>query len=406
MSMIPQERRNVSIDSAEKRIKNRGWVKNAAIVFLAVMLILTFFSNTFMNYSLPEVAAQYTSYSGIKSQIRGSGAVKANSTTTIKMIGTRTIKSVQVKDGDYVEEGQVLYMFEGTEDSSLKTLEKDLYEKEKEYALYKLGAGNTDTRQAYSAKQDQISEEEVKIADSKAAISRLTSDKSITNDPVIAKERAEQEIENLTESIASTDKSIADLTAQLTDSAEVASKRAAYEAAMKSLNLLVADYRAIDHYGLTPPVEEGEEEVIAPLVTNTAAYTQSVSEFVASLRQQYARYENGTEAIDANTLKSIRAILDADDIARAAYAAYYASLGSPSEQSIADGIEFFEDLKSSLEAQKKQQEKIVAVADKVSTQQTAIKASEKLVDSYKKELSTLRDAIKMEEAKGEYDVKD
>ena len=40
--------------------KRREWVKNAAIIFLSVMLVLTFFSNTFMNYSLPEVAAQYT----------------------------------------------------------------------------------------------------------------------------------------------------------------------------------------------------------------------------------------------------------------------------------------------------------------------------------------------------------
>ena len=39
--------------------KRREWVKNAAIVFLAVMLALTFFSNTIMNYSLPEVATQY-----------------------------------------------------------------------------------------------------------------------------------------------------------------------------------------------------------------------------------------------------------------------------------------------------------------------------------------------------------
>jgi hypothetical protein len=39
--------------------KRREWVKNAAIIFLSVMLVLTFFSNTFMNYSLPEVAAQY-----------------------------------------------------------------------------------------------------------------------------------------------------------------------------------------------------------------------------------------------------------------------------------------------------------------------------------------------------------
>ena len=34
----------------------REWVKNIIIVFLLVMLLLTFFSNTIMNYSLPEVS--------------------------------------------------------------------------------------------------------------------------------------------------------------------------------------------------------------------------------------------------------------------------------------------------------------------------------------------------------------
>ena len=35
---------------AEKAARNRrDWVKNAAIVFLALMLVLTLFSNTFMN---------------------------------------------------------------------------------------------------------------------------------------------------------------------------------------------------------------------------------------------------------------------------------------------------------------------------------------------------------------------
>ena len=43
----------------ENGTKRREWVKNAMIVFLTVMLLLTFFSNTIMNYSLPEVAAQY-----------------------------------------------------------------------------------------------------------------------------------------------------------------------------------------------------------------------------------------------------------------------------------------------------------------------------------------------------------
>ena len=61
-----------------RRRKKRGrrdWVKNAIIIFLAVLLVLTFFSNTIMNYSLPEVAAQYPQSTTLTTKIRGSGTV-------------------------------------------------------------------------------------------------------------------------------------------------------------------------------------------------------------------------------------------------------------------------------------------------------------------------------------------
>jgi hypothetical protein len=48
--------------------KRRSIIKNIAIIFLAVMLVLTFFSNTILNYSLPEVAVQYPMYGTISSR--------------------------------------------------------------------------------------------------------------------------------------------------------------------------------------------------------------------------------------------------------------------------------------------------------------------------------------------------
>ena len=42
----------------DNSVKKREWVKTAAIIFLAILLVLTFFSNTIMNATLPEVAAQ------------------------------------------------------------------------------------------------------------------------------------------------------------------------------------------------------------------------------------------------------------------------------------------------------------------------------------------------------------
>ena len=61
----------------EQKVKKRGWIKNAAIIFLAVMLVLTFFSNTIMNRSLPEAATQVVTSGSIVTKVRGTGTVSA-----------------------------------------------------------------------------------------------------------------------------------------------------------------------------------------------------------------------------------------------------------------------------------------------------------------------------------------
>ena len=99
--------------------KRREWVKNAAIIFLSVMLVLTFFSNTFMNYSLPEVAAQYVQSGTITAKIRGTGTVESGEPYNVKISETRTISSVLVKTGDKVEKGDPLFLLEDKESKEL-----------------------------------------------------------------------------------------------------------------------------------------------------------------------------------------------------------------------------------------------------------------------------------------------
>ena len=99
--------------------KRREWVKNAAIIFLSVMLVQTFFSNTFMNYSLPEVAAQYVQSGTITAKIRGTGTVESGDPYNVKINETRTISSVLVKTGDKVVKGDPLFLLEDKESKEL-----------------------------------------------------------------------------------------------------------------------------------------------------------------------------------------------------------------------------------------------------------------------------------------------
>ena len=99
--------------------KRREWVKNAAIIFLSVMLVLTFFSNTFMNYSLPEVAAQYVQSGTITAKIRGTGTEESVDPYNVKISEHRTLSSVLVKTGDKVEKGAPLLLLEDKESKEL-----------------------------------------------------------------------------------------------------------------------------------------------------------------------------------------------------------------------------------------------------------------------------------------------
>lgn len=144
--------------------KRREWVKNAAIVFLTVMLVLTFFSNTIMNYSLPEVATQYVQSGTITAKVRGTGNVEANDPYNVIVKESRVIASVAVKQGDTVEKDQVIYYLEDAESDELKAAEDELEDLELAYmkglfggtvspeVINKVASGNTDSFAAYQAK--------------------------------------------------------------------------------------------------------------------------------------------------------------------------------------------------------------------------------------------------------------
>lgn len=119
--------------SEKRKFSKKDIIKNIAIVFLAVMLVLTFFSNTILNFSLPEVNAQYVSSGTINEKIRGTGIAEANNTYEVNISETRTIKSVNVKSGSTVKAGQSLFTLEDTESDELKEAQDSLDTMELEY---------------------------------------------------------------------------------------------------------------------------------------------------------------------------------------------------------------------------------------------------------------------------------
>ena len=76
--------------------KRKDRIKNAIIIFLAVLLILTFFSNTWMNRTLPEVSTAYVQSASISPKIRGTGVVEADSPYSVMVSQKRKISAVEM----------------------------------------------------------------------------------------------------------------------------------------------------------------------------------------------------------------------------------------------------------------------------------------------------------------------
>ena len=110
----------------KEKSKKRELIKTIAIVFLAVLLVLTFFSNTIMNRSLAEVSTTLVTSGTINARIRGSGTVSANESYEVVLDQTREVRSVCVKVGDTVNQGDLLFVLGDVESQELKDAQEQL----------------------------------------------------------------------------------------------------------------------------------------------------------------------------------------------------------------------------------------------------------------------------------------
>jgi len=91
---------------------NREWVKSATIIFLLVMGLLYFFSNTIMNFTLPEVTTAQPQSGTITNAVRGNATVQSMGSYSVEVETPRQILAVYVREGDTVEQGDRLFLLE------------------------------------------------------------------------------------------------------------------------------------------------------------------------------------------------------------------------------------------------------------------------------------------------------
>lgn len=113
--------------------KKREIIKTVLIIFLAVLLVLTFFSNTIMNKSLAEITTERTTSGKLTERIRGSGLVESNQSYGVTVDGNKVIDTIMVKTGKEVKKGDVLFTIGTGESEELTAAEDALAALELEY---------------------------------------------------------------------------------------------------------------------------------------------------------------------------------------------------------------------------------------------------------------------------------
>ena len=198
-----------------QKTKRREWVKTFAIIFLVILLILTFFSQTIMNRSLPEVAAQYVESGTINAKIRGSGAVSADETYDVTISQTRKIRSVLVKVGDTVNAGDVLFMLEPADSEELKTAQKTLSDLELAYQKSLIEAGN-----ASSTENREV--QKLRDAYNEALATLRLYSSADPSQITAALEQAKVELTSLQRASADAESALAEVNTELTEAQQAA----------------------------------------------------------------------------------------------------------------------------------------------------------------------------------------
>lgn len=120
--------------------KQRAWVKWAAIGFFAVMLLLTFFSGTIRNLTLPEISTQPVTAGTISPVIACSGMTEAGQSTIMPAAWSGFVMERSVQPGSRVNSGDVLIVVNYLDDGTLAAKQAQLDQQESAYTEAQLSA--------------------------------------------------------------------------------------------------------------------------------------------------------------------------------------------------------------------------------------------------------------------------
>ena len=219
----------------ENQKSDRKWVIKAMIAFLAVLAILTFFSNTIMNLTIPLVVTSYAMRGNLAYTNSATAQLVSDDKYEVKGLDGRTVSTVEASNYDLVSEGDVIVTLEPVEDMhELTDLENQLLtlQRQQEYAA------RTPSHTDFTTQNQAVRTAERALAEAQATLNSAT-----TRDETIA---AAQQVLN------------ANQAAVVALQAQVASASASVESINATLAALYARLAVLD----------GTQTAVLPIPTN------------------------------------------------------------------------------------------------------------------------------------------
>ena len=154
----------------------RAKVIKAMIAFVVILALLTFFSNTIMNLTIPKVVGSYASRGNLSYSYSKRGYIEIANQTEIKGLEGREVEEVLVDTYASVKKGDPIIKLKGVEDSEdLKSKKDSLKTKEREKAY---DARRPKKTTDYSMYTDTINSDQALLADAKATLKKVQNKKS------------------------------------------------------------------------------------------------------------------------------------------------------------------------------------------------------------------------------------
>ena len=157
----------------------RARVIKAMIAFVAILAVLTFFSNTIMNMTIPKVLGQYASRGNLSYSNSAKGKVVVDNMTEIKGLDGRVVDEIKVTSYDVVKKGDTILTLKPIEDdetleskkTTLKTLERD--------KAYEARRPKTSTD--FSSNIDSINAAKTALSEAKDTLKKVQNKKNVMN---------------------------------------------------------------------------------------------------------------------------------------------------------------------------------------------------------------------------------